>query len=134
MNKTSSIVIRAMGLFGSLQMLNILCGVIRIKIIALLLGTVGVGLFAIFNSALTMISAVTQLGLRESAVRTIASASDPEERDGRVITTRRWGFLRFHILSLEVTSELIPFPEAAQTIKPVRQITISIMLIVPITI
>lgn len=93
MNKTSSIVIRAMGLFGSLQILNILCGVIRIKIIALLLGTVGVGLFAIFNSALSMISAVTQLGLRGSAVRTIASASSPGERDGKVIITRRWGIL-----------------------------------------
>ena len=107
MNKTSSIVIRAMGLFGSLQMLNILCGVIRIKIIALLLGTVGVGLFAIFNSALTMISAVTQLGLRESAVRTIASASDPEERDGRVITTRRWGFL-LGLFGMAVTLVLSP--------------------------
>lgn len=107
MNKTSSIVIRAMGLFGSRQMLNILCGVIRIKIIALLLGTVGVGLFAIFNSALTMISAVTQLGLRESAVRTIASASDPEERDGRVITTRRWGFL-LGLFGMAVTLVLSP--------------------------
>lgn len=96
-----------MGLFGSLQMLNILCGVIRIKIIALLLGTVGVGLFAIFNSALTMISAVTQLGLRESAVRTIASASDPEERDGRVITTRRWGFL-LGLFGMAVTLVLSP--------------------------
>lgn len=107
MNKTSSIVIRAMGLFGSLQMLNILCGVIRIKIIALLLGTVGVGLFAIFNSALTMISAVTQLGLRESAVRTIASASGPEERDGRVITTRWWGFL-LGLFGMAVTLVLSP--------------------------
>lgn len=107
MNKTSSIVIRAMGLFGSLQILNILCGVIRIKIIALLLGTVGVGLFAIFNSALSMISAVTQLGLRGSAVRTIASASSPGERDGKVIITRRWGIL-LGIFGMAVTLLLSP--------------------------
>lgn len=81
-----------MGLFGSLQMLNILCGVVRIKIIALLLGTVGVGLFAIFNSALTMISTVSQLGLRGSAVRSIAATPD-SDRPAMVDTTRRWGHL-----------------------------------------
>lgn len=63
-----------MGLFGSMQALTILCGIVRVKCVALLLGTTGVGLFGIFNSA-QLLLATTQLNLRYSAVRDIAQAS-----------------------------------------------------------
>lgn len=73
---TSGVVMKAMGLFGGMQMLVILCGVVRVKIVALLLGATGVGLFSIFNNALTLLSTATQLGLRSSAVREVAAGDD----------------------------------------------------------
>ncbi len=72
---TSRAVFKAMGIFGGTQAFSIICGVVRIKLIAIWLGTAGVGLFAIFNSALTLISGLTQLNVRTSAVRTIASST-----------------------------------------------------------
>ncbi|MBP3303748.1 MAG: oligosaccharide flippase family protein [Muribaculaceae bacterium] len=96
---TTAKVIRAIGLFGSMQALNILCGIVRVKCVALLIGTAGVGLFAIFNSA-QMLLATTQLNLRSSAVRDIAkanshSSASPSTRqlDEAIGNVRRWGWL-----------------------------------------
>lgn len=89
---TSGTVMRAMGLFGGLQMFTILCGVVRVKCVALLLGTAGVGLLSIFNSALTLLSTATQLGLRTSAVREIATHRDSRLRWHMVTTVRFWGW------------------------------------------
>ncbi|MDE6080181.1 MAG: oligosaccharide flippase family protein [Duncaniella sp.] len=67
-------VLAAMGTFGGLQMVQILCGAIRVKLVALWLGAAGVGLFTIFNNAVTMVAALSQLGLRQTAVRDVAAA------------------------------------------------------------
>ena len=87
---TSGVVMKAMGLFGGMQMLVILCGVVRVKIVALLLGAIGVGLFSIFNNALTLLSTATQLGLRSSAVREVA-AGDDDRAARSVAMVRFWG-------------------------------------------
>ena len=81
-----------MGLFGSLQVLTILCSVVRVKFVALWIGATGLGLFTIFNSALTLVSTISQLNLRGSSVRGIASA--PSDRRNVVShVVRRWGWL-----------------------------------------
>lgn len=80
---------KAMGLFGGMQMLVIICGVVRVKFVALLLGATGVGLFSIFNNALTLISTATQLSLRSSAVREIAA--EEGERNSATAMVRFWG-------------------------------------------
>lgn len=80
---------KAMGLFGGMQMLVILCGVVRVKFVALLLGATGVGLFSIFNNALTLISTATQLSLRSSAVREIAT--EEGEHNSAAAMVRFWG-------------------------------------------
>lgn len=83
---------KAMGLFGSLQVLTILCSVVRVKCVALWIGATGLGLFTIYNAAITLISTITQLNLRSSSVREIAAAS-PDRRDLISAVTRRWGWL-----------------------------------------
>lgn len=70
---TSSRVLSALSLFGSLQVLVIVCSVIRNKFIALWLGTAGIGLFALYNYTLDLINQLCQLNLRQSAVREIAA-------------------------------------------------------------
>lgn len=104
---TSGVVMKAMGLFGGLQMLTILCGVVRVKCVALLLGAAGVGLFSIFNSALTLLSTATQLSLRTSAVREIATHRDPRLRWRMILTVRFWGWA-LGVLGVAVTIVTAP--------------------------
>ena len=89
----SRVILKAMGIFGGVQVLSILCSVIRTKLVALWIGPVGVGLFGLFNQALEMINTATNLGVRNSSVRDISQAV--EHRDSshiaRVVTVvRRW--------------------------------------------
>lgn len=67
-------IMKVAGLVGSLQSVNIICSVLRAKLVALWIGPVGIALFGIFNSAFDMISLVVQLGLRPSAVRELGRA------------------------------------------------------------
>lgn len=86
-------VLKAMGLFGSVRMLQILFGVVRVKLVALWLGPAGVGLFGIFNNAVETVRTLAQLGVPSSSVRGIASQSSPELRARMVTVVRRWGWL-----------------------------------------
>lgn len=67
-------IVNATSLFGGVQVINMLCSLIRNKVIAILLGAEGVGLIGLFNSAIEMVSSMTNLGLRQSSVRDISSA------------------------------------------------------------
>lgn len=68
--------IKAMGLFGGVQVVTILCSIIRTKLVAVWIGPLGVGLFALFNQALETLSTATNLGMRQSSVRDISQAGE----------------------------------------------------------
>lgn len=88
----TSSVLKVMGIFGGVQVVTILCSIVRVKLVALWIGAVGVGLFGIFNSALDTINSLCQLGIRASAVRDIAAS--PRERLPRLLcAVRRWGWM-----------------------------------------
>ena len=90
-NNLSSRVLKAMSVFGGVQVITILCSIVRTKLVALWLGSVGVGMFGLYNSVIEMLGTITQLGLRNSAVRDIASAS--ESRIERIIVVvKRWAW------------------------------------------
>ncbi|MCQ2288559.1 MAG: oligosaccharide flippase family protein [Muribaculaceae bacterium] len=89
----SRLTMKAMGIFGGVQMMGILCSIIRTKLVALWIGTVGVGLFGLFNNALEMLNIATNLGIRQSSVRDISQAS--EARNDKLIAriiavVRKW--------------------------------------------
>lgn len=87
----SAIVLKAMSLFGGLQVAQIICSVIRIKLVAVWIGPAGVGLFGIYNSAVEMISTISQLGVRNSAVRDVVGAT--QARIAVIMTVvRRWSW------------------------------------------
>jgi O-antigen/teichoic acid export membrane protein len=65
-----------MWLFSWVQLVTIGCGIVRTKLVALWLGSMGVGLFGLFNTAIDAITTLTQLGIRQSPVRNIASAGE----------------------------------------------------------
>ena len=89
----SRMAMKAMGIFGGVQVAGILCSIIRTKLVALWIGPVGIGLFGLFNNALEMISTGTNLGIRSSSVRDISQATDNHEPGiiARIVTVvRRW--------------------------------------------
>ena len=91
----SQMVMKAMGLFGGVQILGVLCSIVRTKLVALWIGPVGVGLFGLFNNALEMINTAAGLGVRNSSVRDISQALETGNRQrlALVITVvRRWSF------------------------------------------
>ena len=89
----SRMAMKAMGLFGGVQIAGILCSIIRTKLVAMWIGPVGVGLFGLFNNALEMISTGTNLGIRSSSVRDISQAltgRNPELFSRMVTVVRKW--------------------------------------------
>lgn len=83
-------IIGATSLFGGVQVINMLCSLIRNKVIALFLGAEGVGLIGLFNSSIEMVSSLTNLGLRQSSVRDVATA----HKRGREALERISGVVR----------------------------------------
>lgn len=67
--------LKATSLFGGVQFFDILIRVVRSKFIAILLGPTGMGISGLLNSTTELISALTNFGLRSSAVRNIAEAN-----------------------------------------------------------
>jgi len=92
MSNLNARIMKVTALFGGLQATNILCSVARAKLVAIWIGGAGLGLFGLFNSALELIYAVTQLGIRQSAVRDMAGA-DPSQRSRIAWTIRRWSIM-----------------------------------------
>lgn len=64
------------GLFGGVQFLNILVGIIRNKLVAIILGPGGMGLVSLFNSTIKLVSESTNLGISMSAVKNISAEVD----------------------------------------------------------
>lgn len=72
-------ILRSSALMGGSQATNQVLGLIRIKLVAILLGPAGVGIVGLYTSAMAMLASVTDLGLQRSAVRSIAHANGSED-------------------------------------------------------
>lgn len=68
----TSRVIKATSLLGSTQVLNMLCSIVRTKLLATWVGPVGVGLLGVLSQTTELFSNMTQLNIRTTAVRDIA--------------------------------------------------------------
>ena len=67
-------ILKYTGIFGGVQGLNILIGIVRNKLVAMILGPEGMGLMSLFNSTIKLVSDSTNLGIPMSAVREISDA------------------------------------------------------------
>jgi len=86
-------IMKATSLFGGVQVFGILISIIRSKVVAVLLGTAGMGVMGLFQTTITLIQSVTGLGLSSSAVRDISEANGTGEahRVAKVVKIlRRW--------------------------------------------
>ena len=89
-------ILKYTGVFGGVQGLNILMGLVRNKLVALLLGPEGMGLASLFNTTTNFISQTTNMGLSFSAVTRISAVfetHDEQQMAHAVKTVRAWCLL-----------------------------------------
>ena len=83
-SRNTASVFRALGIFGSLEVMKMLCAVVRTKLVALWIGTAGVGIISLYNSTLDMVKSVALLNMRQSCVPSIAAAAQNPEEQARI--------------------------------------------------
>ncbi len=89
-------ILKYTGLFGGIQGLAILVGVVRNKLIALILGPQGVGVISLYNSTVKLISDSTNFGLGMSAVKELSECYERGDRQAavhQVNVIRSWSLL-----------------------------------------
>lgn len=103
-------IVKSIGLFGGVQVFNIIAGIIKNKIIAVLLGPVGMGISGMLTSTTSMVSAASGLGLHTSAVRDVAKAysSKDEKAVGTIVTVLRKLIKVTGIIGMLITILLAP--------------------------
>ena len=89
-------VLKYTGIFGGVQGINILVGIVRNKLVATILGPAGMGLISLFTSTINLMSNSTNLGISMSAVKSISEAWDNGDKDTlhrMVRIVRSWSLL-----------------------------------------
>ena len=89
-------VVKSFSLFGGVQVFDIIIGLVRSKILAVLLGATGVGLSNLMQQPLNLIHTATGLGLGFAGVRDIAAAkekNDDEKISKTMVTVKRWAWV-----------------------------------------
>lgn len=74
-------ILKSIGLFGGTKFFQILIGVIKNKLVALLLGPTGMGISGMITSTTEMVNSFTGLGLQTTSVRDIAKAHEGGNQD-----------------------------------------------------
>jgi O-antigen/teichoic acid export membrane protein len=107
-------IMKATSIFGGVQVFNIIIGIIRSKFIAVLLGTVGIGITGLYTSATSLIQGFTAMGLSTSAVKSVAEAygNDDDKRLSLIVTVFKrlvWITGLFGMLFTILISPLLSF-------------------------
>lgn len=84
--------IKGTTLFGGLQIYKILINVVKTKMVAILIGPVGMGIYGLLSSTIELISSVSGFGLEVSSIRNIAEANATNDinRISSVATTLKF--------------------------------------------
>lgn len=80
-NTSYNQIIKTTTIFGGSQVLVVLIGLVRTKIIAILLGPVGIGLISIYQSVVDMIRSGCMLGMDTAGVKEVAEATVSEDKN-----------------------------------------------------
>jgi antigen flippase len=84
-------IVKSSALVGGSSVLNIAIGIVRTKVMAVLLGPAGFGLFGLYGSIATLTQTLAGMGINSSGVRQIAEAagSDNSERIAQIAVVLR---------------------------------------------
>ncbi len=93
-------ILRSSSIIGGASMINIVVGLLRIKVAAVLLGPAGVGLIGLLTSLAGTASAVAGLGLNNVGTRQIAEATGRKDAQATAAARRAlfWGTLVLALL------------------------------------
>ncbi len=86
-------ILKYTGIFGGVQGFQLVLGLLRTKLMALLLGPSGMGLASLFQSTSQFLSQATNLGVAVSAVRQLSEDHDAEDKallGSSIQTVRSW--------------------------------------------
>lgn len=89
-------ILKATSIFGGVQFFNILISIAKSKIVAILIGTTGLGILGILSSTVNLILGVSRMGLDFSAVKEIAASKTNEDKSKlslKVAITKRLTWL-----------------------------------------
>ncbi len=102
-------ILKVMALFTGMQFFTILCTIVKTKLVALWLSADGVGLFGILNTTVETTATLTDMGLRQSAVRDVAqSAGKPSHLARTAAVVRRWSRLTGLLGAVVVSALCLP--------------------------
>lgn len=73
-------ILKATGILGGAQVIEILFRIARSKIVAVLLGPTGVGMIGLYQSTIDLVQKATGFGINFSAVRDIAEAAGTNDQ------------------------------------------------------
>jgi PST family polysaccharide transporter len=85
-------VLRSTSLIGGASAINIAIGMVRTKVVAVLIGPAGVGLVGLYTQLVALVSNVSGMGIANSGVRQVAEAvgtGDNDRVSRTVVTLRR---------------------------------------------
>ena len=71
-------IFRSSAIIGSASIANILIGIVRMKVLAVLLGPAGVGLMGLYQNIMGTAATLTGCGMETSGVRHIASSKSDQ--------------------------------------------------------
>ena len=89
-------ILKYTGIFGGVQGFQLVMGLLRTKLMALLLGPSGMGLVSLFQSTSQFLAQATNLGVAVSAVRQLSEDHDAEDKvllESSIQTVRGWSVL-----------------------------------------
>lgn len=78
-NITNRTVFKAVSLFGGVQFIRMLAGVIQTKVVAVFVGVEGIGVLSLLKSIVAIVESVCSVGLNLTAVREFTIASKSED-------------------------------------------------------
>ena len=73
--------LKATSIFGGVQVFGIIVSIIRNKLVALLIGPIGIGIVEMYNSTINLIKSFTDFSLHTSAVREISIAYNSKNKE-----------------------------------------------------
>jgi O-antigen/teichoic acid export membrane protein len=122
-------VLNATSLFGGVQVINILISLIRSKVIAVLIGPLGMGISSLLLSTMQLINGITNLGLERSAVKDISLANNDSNTESVAKTISILKKLVWITITIGVVIMIVASPWLSEIAFGNKDYTISFMWI-----
>ena len=102
------LILRSSSIIGGASVINILIGLVRTKILAVLLGPSGIGLVSLYTGLMTTASVVASMGIGTIGTRQIAEALGKDDEHALAVARRAmfWGSLMLAITGAFVVFSL----------------------------